>query len=108
MKKENLYHACKQKIQCVPFLKLSNETRKCLCKLVMLPITISAYSPCHAWNLTRAPFCELAGWKNKLRGVCRNDEGWHRLAESIKAVFTRAVQQSEPETNEGWIIKIDQ
>ncbi|XP_040998900.1 calcium-dependent protein kinase 32-like [Juglans microcarpa x Juglans regia] len=36
----------------------------------------------------------------KLRGICHNDESRNRLEESITAIFTRAVQQSQFEIDE--------
>lgn len=49
-------------------------------------------------------FLVFAGWTYKLRGVCYNDEGWHGLEKSIKAIFTGAVQESKFEIDERWII----
>jgi len=34
----------------------------------------------------------ISGWKNKLRWVCRNDEGRHGLEKGITTVFTWTVQ----------------
>lgn len=49
-----------------------------------------------------------AGWENKLWGVCSDDEGWYGLEKSFKAIFSREVQKSESEIDEGWIIGNEQ
>lgn len=47
----------------------------------------------------------LAGWANKLRGICDDDEGRDRLENVVKAVFEREIQQSQCKTNERWIFE---
>lgn len=42
----------------------------------------------------------VAGWKNKLQGVCGNYEGWHRLEEGIKAILKGAVQYPQFKVDE--------